>query len=789
MIDFEKKYKINPLKEYTKFKNINDTDQNFDDKKFEHNLEIITQFIENETILIPECMTLVSRFPFINQMENCLNTMINLNNNDLNNLINHLTNEIPVPFRNQKILFYIPYNPNIFQLVCPFRPSMVNFTTCNILKYLSISNIIKIFHLILLEQKILFIHNDYQILSYISFAFVNLIYPFNWVNPYIPILSLSSVQFLQSIVPFIMGTDEFLFNYSVQKDYIGLNNENKIIFVDIANDEITLNVEYIMKKRFLFNKDVIKTLKLPEFPDEIGKFLKHKLKQIKKIHNDFIVEEKIRDTFLKVLVMMFGNYQVFIFITNDMPIFNSESFLLTKDKDKDFYNEIIQTQNFSQFLLNENDIIIRKRKKMKEILNEPYGKQYDNLLIDTSLFTIKARKQLNEIEKTYNMKVRSHSIKKQSINIKKKNFLDSSIKNNLSHHLETETSNSSSLSKGLNLINKNDIHFDTEINDSNNSLKKNDNPYVQKTTLIFPYFIELPMISIDREQIEVYINNEINKRNNENKNKNKTKKPKYIIEDNKNYQLNEIKDIYRRYFYNISIPPLNEFKSAGPMRKKSLSTNDLLKFKQIDEIQLIQDWFNTICNEEFEIKKKKIENINNLMKKVKNREYFANLISQGYTLNDNFKKSLLNRSYNEMLKLITFILNIVTEREYDVIILYTIAIFSYFTFDKVNKKIKYIYEDYIKSNITCIFWGEKEFWKNWFVNDLNKGEIYIFDEESEIDNQYLPYSIKLLIKLYYFMMKLNLDNDFIYELIFDDLACNYLNGDEIYQLKIEISKM
>ena len=120
---------------------------------------------------------------------------------------------------------------------------------------------------------------------------------------------------------------------------------------------------------------------------------------------------------------------------------------------------------------------------------------------------------------------------------------------------------------------------------------------------------------------------------------------------------------------------------------------------------------------------------------------------------------------------------------------YTIAIFSYFTFDKVNKKIKYIYEDYIKSNITCIFWGEKEFWKNWFVNDLNKGEIYIFDEESEIDNQYLPYSIKLLIKLYYFMMKLNLDNDFIYELIFDDLACNYLNGDEIYQLKIEISKM
>jgi hypothetical protein len=784
MIDFEKKYKINPLKEYIKFKNVNDNDKHFDTKKFEHHFKIITQFIDNETVLIPECMSLVSRFPFINQMENCLKTMINLDNDDLNNLINHLTNEIPVPFRNQKILFYIPYNPSVFQLVCPFRPSMVNFTTCNILKYLSIENIIKIFHLILLEQKILFIHNDYQILSYISFALVNLIYPFNWVNPYIPILSLSTVQFLQSIVPFIMGTDEFLFNYSIQNDYIGLNNENKIIFVDIENDEITINVEHIMKKRYLFNKDVIKTLKLPEFPEDIRKFLKYRLKEIKKIHNDYIVEEKIRDTFLKVLVMMFGNFQVFIFTTNDMPIFNSESFLLTKDKDKNFYNEIIQTQNFNQFLLNENDITIRKRNKMTEILNEPYGKQYDNLLIDSSLFNIKARKHINEIEQLlYNPKLRSRSIKKE-ISKTKKNHFESEYKNS-SHHLETETSLSHS--RGLNLIKKNSL-FNTDLNDTNNSTKKNDNPYIEKTTLIFPYFIESPMDdTIDREQIEIFINNEINKKNSENKDK--KKRPKNIIEGNKIYKINEVKDIYRRYFYNISIPPKNEIKNKIMRRKKSFSTNDLQKYKQIDEIQLILDWFNTICNEEFEMKKIKIENINNLMKKQKNREYFANLISQGYTLNDDFKKSLLNRSYEEMLKIITFILNIITEREYDSIKLYTIAIFSYFTYDKVNKKIKYIYQDYINSNIKCIFWGENEFWKNWFVKDLNNGEIYIFDEENDIDNQYLPYSIKLLLKIYYFMVRLNLDNEFIHELIFNSLASNYLNGDELYQLKIEISKL
>ena len=39
------------------------------------------------------------------------------------------------------------------------------------------------------------------------------------------------------------------------------------------------------------------------------------------------------------------------------------------------------------------------------------------------------------------------------------------------------------------------------------------------------------------------------------------------------------------------------------------------------------------------------------------------------------------------------------------------------------------------------------------------------------------------------MVRLNLDNEFIHELIFNSLASNYLNGDELYQLKIEISKL
>ena len=778
MIDFEKHYKINPLKEFTKFKNVNET--NFDDKKFENKLEIITQFIDNETIFIPECMTLVSRFPFINQMENCLKTMINLNSDDLNNLINHLTNEIPVPFRNQKILFYIPHNLSFFQLVCPFRPSTVNFKACNILKYLSIENIIKIFELILLEQKILFIHNDYQLLSLISFTFYNLIYPFNWVNPYIPVLSLNSVQFLQSIIPFIMGTDEFLFNYSINNEFISNNNENNIIFIDIDHDKITLNIQNVLKKNYLFSKDVIKELKLPELPEKIKKFLKQELKVIKKKHNEFNVVENIKEIFLKAFVRMFGNFYEFIFMTNDMPIFNSESFLSTKKDGKNFYKEIIQTQIFNQFILNENDIIKRKRDKIKTTLIEPYGKKYDNLLIDTSLFNIKVRQYINQDDNYFfhTIKTRARSNKNKKSEKNKKHLKEQS-----SFHLETsknENSNSSSHSKGFFTSRKNDyLSIDTF-----NSGKTNVNPYIHTTTLIFPYFIDSPMISIDRDQIENYIEKEISK-NNKKIFKNK-KIPKYIIDGNKTFNLKQIKDIYRRYFFNVTEE--KGIKKIKTLKRKSLSTTNLVSLTQIDEIQKIKEWFYIICNEEFEIKKLKIDNINDLMKKQKNREYFANLISQGYSFNDRFKKSLLNRSYNEMVKIIILIFEYVSKNEYNVIKSITIAIFSYFTYDSQLKKFKYIFEEIINLNCPCRFWKESEFWKNWYVNDLETGEVYIFDDVIENESIF-PYSLKLLIQLFSFMKNLKLDITFINNVIFDDLGINYLKNDERIQLKEEIEKI
>ena len=778
--EFDKKYKINPLKEYTKFQNINDDDENFDNEKFKKNLDIVSKFIGNENILIPECITLVSRFPFINQMNQCLKTMIHLNEKELNNLINHLTNEIPVPYKNQKILFYIPYNTSVIQLVSPFKPSMINCTTCNILKYFSIENIIKIIHFILLEQKILFIDNDYQLLRNVSFCFINLIYPLFWSNIYVPVLSLSSVKFLQSIVPFIMGTDEFLFKFSLNNDYINKKNDNHIIFVDIKNDEITINVEHILKKKFMWKKDIVKEFKLPKFPEDIEKFLYKKLKDIKNINNNYIVEEKIRNIFLTAFIMMFGHTHVYSFMGDkEMPIFNNEYFLMSKKNDeKKFYKEIIQTQNFIQFLYNENEILIKKTENKKKPLSEPYGKNFDNLIFDTTPFNKKAKQFVQENDnnpKYTKKKSRSRSSKKKDVNNLKPK---TQIINNQTDYINTDYNISFSkytITKGKNnSFNENSV----------NITKKSEN-FNSIPNLISPYFIHIPIISLDKEKIEIYIQNEINKKETF-KSKEEKQLPEYIIlNSKKNYNLNEVKDIYRRYFFNITNNQNIIEKEIHPVKKRSFSDSNLINLINFQDPQSIKEWFNIICSNQFENENNIITEITNLMKKKTNREYFSTLIFQGSSQNDAFKKALSNKSFDELLKVLYISLNSLTEKENKTGKLLTLACFSYFTFENKSKKKKYIYEDYIKNYKPCKLWEIADFWGEWFIDDIMSDNNSLSNESEDDNNNFLNVH-KILINLYINMRNLKLNNIFINDVIINQLAKGNLSNEEINELEDEI---
>ena len=311
-----------------------------------------------------------------------------------------------------------------------------------LLERISVENIIMIFQLMLLEQKILFLENNYQILSEISFIFLELIYPLIWINPFLPVLSIKTVQFLQSPVPYIMGLDEYLLKYANESKYIYLGTD--MIIFNLMNNQF---ISSKTKKR-IHKKEIFHEFKLPTIPDKIGDFIYKELKNIKKIieknekykdkkdksNHEVISDEeldsKIRMIFLKAMIMLIGDYNNFLFYTEDeIPLFNKEAFVQShKEKNSQlFLGEIVKTQIFNQFLLNEKQLYIKTKNKLKDISQNNTILQNNNNnpinyeLIDTSYFK-KLISIHHDLLNTEKMRSRAFSSKKLPIakNNKKK---------------------------------------------------------------------------------------------------------------------------------------------------------------------------------------------------------------------------------------------------------------------------------------------------------------------------------------------------------------------------------
>jgi len=462
--DYLMKYKFNPITYFLE-KTKNENNSNNKDKKFKNNMKMISNSLNNDNVFIPESISLISKYPLFMSMDKCLRCMISLQSEDMNNLINHLVNEVPFPKKNTQIQFYIPkiqapiilnheYNKflsnknNINNIKNNINNTNNNFLSTSqinmklLLERISVENIIMIFQLMLLEQKILFLENNYQILSEISFIFLELIYPLIWINPFLPVLSIKTVQFLQSPVPYIMGLDEYLLKYANESKFIYLGTD--MIIFNLMNNQF---ISSKTKKR-IHKKEIFHEFKLPTIPDKIGDFIYKELKNIKKIieknekykdkkdksNHEVISDEeldsKIRMIFLKAMIMLIGDYNNFLFYTEDeIPLFNKEAFVQShKEKNSQlFLGEIVKTQIFNQFLLNEKQLYIKTKNKLKDISQNNTILQNNNNnpinyeLIDTSYFK-KLISIHHDLLNTEKMRSRAFSSKKLPIakNNKKK---------------------------------------------------------------------------------------------------------------------------------------------------------------------------------------------------------------------------------------------------------------------------------------------------------------------------------------------------------------------------------
>ena len=146
-----------------------------------------------DNIYIPFCICLISKNPFYKQMEICLQSVMmamkdeNTKPYQLNQLINYIIKRIPLPPINSTVSFSLPYNNEMCEIQAPFIEGIFNYNdNLIIFKKLSIDDIIIIFNLLIMEERIMVVGKKNEIISKIILNFLSLLYPLKWEKFLLP---------------------------------------------------------------------------------------------------------------------------------------------------------------------------------------------------------------------------------------------------------------------------------------------------------------------------------------------------------------------------------------------------------------------------------------------------------------------------------------------------------------------------------------------------------------------------------------------------------------------------
>ena len=376
---YSKLYEMHPLKHHLmKFGDsyLNMSEEEMDESvtnEIQESLEKSEELGFRDYVYVPYCMCLISKYPYVTEMKKCLQSLYTLiinhlsdNKPDLNNLIMYLIHSVPIPERNTKVKFFVPYCNKGIELICPKVQdiSIMNTNISNLLNYFTIDKLIIIFRLILFEKKILFIDDDYTRLSFVTDSFISLLYPFQWVHTYIPIMSDQMLKYLETFLPFLNGINSSLMHLVTQ---VFINNENEdseeVFIVYITKNKVRLGSSLTSnnKKKYKYLQENV-----PALPASMEKDLRYKLKRIKDELDTLLKNQKgkkidlseidfrIRNVFIEMFVQMFHDYYKYMTFLDDDVVFNKKLFLekITNNNDKHFYDEFIDTQLFQQFTQN-----------------------------------------------------------------------------------------------------------------------------------------------------------------------------------------------------------------------------------------------------------------------------------------------------------------------------------------------------------------------------------------------------------------------------------------------------
>ena len=168
--EYNKQYEENPLKynlrkfadPYTGLSEEELTEEMINE--IQNNLDWTAELANRDIVSIPFCICLISKYPYVQEMKSCLKGIYTILNNEnsashdfiINDIIMYLINSIPIPAKNTKVKFLMPFSNNCIELDCPKLDdiNIMNLSASKLLKYFTIDNLIIIFKLLITEKKI-----------------------------------------------------------------------------------------------------------------------------------------------------------------------------------------------------------------------------------------------------------------------------------------------------------------------------------------------------------------------------------------------------------------------------------------------------------------------------------------------------------------------------------------------------------------------------------------------------------------------------------------------------------
>ena len=304
-----------------------------------------------KNMYVPKCLCLASVHPYINKFEAILRAIYEYSksgkNYFLDLIVEKLVSQTPkIPFGLKKV--YLKIGENVIDLT---EKRMNEFPSIHVdikdlFSLFKIDKIIEIFKYLLYEIKILFFCSDLSLVTKTILSFLTLLKPLTYQYRILSVLPRGYYFFLEDDIPCIFGLNELYYNNFFNYHKIMLENK-PLCIVDIDNKDVYLKL----------GDGNLSPKSFPSIPKHLKEKIYKRCEELKKNKKKEETNEAYQAIFFRFMINLLKDYPKFLKksfngnsnYVNDM--IDKQAYINSQSSgDKEFYEKIINTQMFDEFI-------------------------------------------------------------------------------------------------------------------------------------------------------------------------------------------------------------------------------------------------------------------------------------------------------------------------------------------------------------------------------------------------------------------------------------------------------